>query len=530
MTLALLLTAVTGAWADETLVTIDASDYDMISTATSFSKEKDGITIAFSSAKKLASYFELQSSTTVTITSTVGKIKSVVFSCPAMGTAKYGPGCLGSPTAGQYSYIDMTGTWTGEAESFTLTSSDKVRFDLIYVTVGEPDATEAPIKVTTNAASAQDLFTEAKFNMPAFDATVNYELVRDMQDETNPVAFSGLPSSGNIVVKKGDDGKYQPAEALTIQLIDPLAAAEAQNIIAADGITVKVLVGAENELGAIDYDLVSPITLDAFLADMKPGYYWIKAEPTDENSPYDGTVYSSQFTVVEKYDLTVKPANDFSKGKIDAVTVGTESVIIDATTGEATKTGIAPGTEVKLKAKKGYVIEKVEAKKIVPAEGHDLTASAVGDIVGSDGKTYAAADKDNLPKNVTAVAMVAYKNGTGGLAIALSDEGSMNFSTAKSTCASKTAISGATWQLPSKNQWEQIFSANGGNNNSYTGLNTAIDNAGGTALVAGNVYWSTSSAPVSGSYYCMIINNDGSIGSQIGSSGKNKMTRAILTF
>ena len=228
---------------------------------------------------------------------------------------------------------------------------------------GSVSAAEAPIEVTTNAASEQDLFTEASFTMPASDVTVNYTLVRDMQDEANPVSFSGLPSSGNIVVKKGDGGTYQPAETLTIQLIDPLAAAEAQNIIAADGITIKVLVGAENEKGAIDYDQENPITLEAFLADMKPGYYWIKAESTDENSPYDGTVYSSEFTVVEKYDLTVKPANDFSKGKIDKVVVGTEEITPDATTGEAAKTGIAPDTEVKIKAKKGYIIEKVEAKK-----------------------------------------------------------------------------------------------------------------------------------------------------------------------
>ena len=112
-------------------------------------------------------------------------------------------------------------------------------------------------EVTLNEAS-----TEATMEMPASDVTVEYELVRDMQDEANPVAFSGLPSSGNIVVKKGDDGKYQPAEALTIQLIDPLAAAEAQNIIAADGITIKVLVGAENGQGAIDYDQDNPITLE----------------------------------------------------------------------------------------------------------------------------------------------------------------------------------------------------------------------------------------------------------------------------
>ena len=225
----------------------------------------------------------------------------------------------------------------------------------------KPLATSA-IKVTTDAASAQDLFTEASFKMPTFDVDVNYELVRDMQDEANPVAFSGLPANDEpIVVKKGSDGKYQPAEALTIQLIDPLAAEDAKNIIAADGITVKVLVGDGGT--PIEYDQEPPITLEAFLADMKPGYYWIKAEPTGENSPYDGTVYSSEFTVVEKYDLTVKPANDFSKGKIESVTVGTETVTPDATNGEATKTGIAPETEVKIKAKRGYVIEKVEAKK-----------------------------------------------------------------------------------------------------------------------------------------------------------------------
>lgn len=31
------------------------------------------------------------------------------------------------------------------------------------------------------------------------------------------------------------------------------------------------------------------------------------------------------------------------------------------------------------------------------AEGHALTASALGEIVGSDGRAYALADKDNLP-------------------------------------------------------------------------------------------------------------------------------------
>ena len=403
-----------------------------------------------------------------------------------------------------------------------LTSSDKVRFDLIYVTVGEPDATEPTIDVTTNAASKQDLFTTASFTMPAFDATVNYELVRDMQDETNPVTFTGLPSSDNIVVKKGDDGKYQPAEALTIQLIDPLAAAEAQNIIAADGITVKVLVGDDSSL-PIEYDHVSPITLDAFLADMKPGYYWIKAESTDENSPYDGTVYSSEFTVVEQYDLTVKPANDFSKGKIESVTVGTETVTPDATTGEATKTGIAPDTEVKLKAKRGYVIEKVEAKKTVIPVLNAATTENIGMVVCADGHLHDA--KTAVPAGCTAVGILGKVTTTGhGLILALSDATSQTWNTingwtsasfagttlkvlpddaARGTNLTSYTILGETtvsnWAVAQKSDYEAIFTNLGSTKGDYAGrtfdgnVNAYITTGVGGTAISGD-YWSATSS------------------------------------
>ena len=325
MTLVALFAMTTGAWADEATITLKCGTTE---------KTYENVTLPWSTTADIlkAVVTDLKFNINIdAITGGDGKVE------------KYGN-----------EQFTVTGTFSGEATvvvSYNMGSSAT-----ITVTAPRP-------LMTLNEAK-----TEATMeSMPTSDVTVNYELVRDMQDQANPVAFSGLPSSGNIVVKKGDDGKYQPIEALTIQLIDPLAAAEAQNIIAADGITIKVLVGAENELGAIDYDQDNPITREAFLADMKPGYYWIKAEPTDENSPYDGTVYSSQFTAVEKYDLTVKPANDFSKGKIESVTVGSGSVTIDATTGEATKTGIDPDTEVKIKAKRGYVIDKVEVKKTGPA-------------------------------------------------------------------------------------------------------------------------------------------------------------------
>ena len=240
-------------------------------------------------------------------------------------------------------------------------------------------ADDTETTVTTNEAK-----TTASFAMPASDVTVNYTLVRDLNDTENPVTFSGLPTTGNIIVKKGNDGKYQPIETLTIQLIDPLAAAEAQNIIAATGLTVTV-----EKKNADNNNFENSGTLADFLANMQPGTYKLKAVPKDETSPYDGTVYSSEFTVVEQYDLTVKPADEYSKGKIESVTVGSESVTIDANTGEATKTGIAPDTEVKVKAKRGYVIDKVEVKKAGPAlKTLTVTGVATKSINYAEGDTW----------------------------------------------------------------------------------------------------------------------------------------------
>ena len=132
-----------------------------------------------------------------------------------------------------------------------------------------------------------------------------------------------------------------------------------------------------------------------------------------------------------------------------------------------------------------------------PARGHALASSAVGEIVGSDGLAYYTSDKNDLPSGVTAVGMVACKNnGSNGLVIALADEsGTMDWNTAITTAAAHTpAVTGYSWKLPSQDEWNQMFSANGGNPKHYEGLNTAITNAGGTALRVNNVYWSSTAA------------------------------------
>ena len=128
---------------------------------------------------------------------------------------------------------------------------------------------------------------------------------------------------------------------------------------------------------------------------------------------------------------------------------------------------------------------------------YTLAESTVGMIVGTDGKAYAVADKDNLPSaGVTAAGMVAYKNGSNGLVIALADEANtMNWSTAtgaSGAAAHTPVVTGGTWKLPSKAEWNQMF----GNDAdeiiaNYMSLNDAISTAGGTAFQEGGFYWSS---------------------------------------
>ena len=122
------------------------------------------------------------------------------------------------------------------------------------------------------------------------------------------------------------------------------------------------------------------------------------------------------------------------------------------------------------------------------AEGHVLSKSVVGEIVGSDGLAYAVADKDYLPTGVSAAAMVAYNNGTSGLAIALADEPEdMDWSTANGpsgAAAHTPAVAGQTWKLPSLEDFRQMFISTDGDALQSWVMNRNLTLAGGTPLKA----------------------------------------------
>ena len=124
----------------------------------------------------------------------------------------------------------------------------------------------------------------------------------------------------------------------------------------------------------------------------------------------------------------------------------------------------------------------------------DVTNPAEGQVIGSDGKNYAYA---SLPDGVTAIAIINYVSGENGLALALTDEGAMDWFAASSTCAAHTpAFSNGTWRLPGNTDWENMINGAG----DYDALRTSFEGVGGTNLLQDTSYWSANQNSITHAY------------------------------
>lgn len=108
-----------------TKVTISASDLTEMETAGAVNQEVKGIKIEISNGIVNVANIRVYQGKTLKLTSNIGLMTKVVFTCTASGDAKYGPGCFTGTnyTAGE----GETGTWelAAGASSLTLTASKK---------------------------------------------------------------------------------------------------------------------------------------------------------------------------------------------------------------------------------------------------------------------------------------------------------------------------------------------------------------------------------------------------------------------
>lgn len=137
-TLMAVMMLICGAISAQTVVTFTAgTDKSEGATLT-----KDGITLtlkegtSISGLGKLATAeYRLYKGNILTVSSTIGNITNIEFTCTANNTAKYGPGCFAAQNG--YTFKDKVGTWVGNATSVDFTAeSAQVRAKTIKVTVG----------------------------------------------------------------------------------------------------------------------------------------------------------------------------------------------------------------------------------------------------------------------------------------------------------------------------------------------------------------------------------------------------------
>ena len=303
LTLALLLTAVGGAWAQtETLLTtITATGTEQASYSTA-----NVATVSFTNLPDNSSHYSATwgwwgYGLTTTVTAAEGyTITKCVFydNDGASATDSTDPFIV--ETEEQNKKPKVNGATFG---AFT---SAGIKMIEVYGYVTPPAPTEPDVEVTTNAAEGETTFTEATFKMPAFDATAEYELVRDMGYK---VAFSGVPTRARLA--KDGNGKFHFADGLTFQLLDNIDAANPKDITSAEGITFMVgeVVPFDFE-GSTFYQLDKEtlVPLADFLADAHLGTYAICAVAS--TGEYDGSFSSGRIELFQGYEVTI-PAGEY---------------------------------------------------------------------------------------------------------------------------------------------------------------------------------------------------------------------------
>ena len=307
MTLALLITAATGAWAQEEtlLTTITATGTD------SYSETTPGVvTVTHDNSHFDGTYGWLwwSHAGSITVEAKEGyTITRCVFSQPyktpfTVSTAPFKVDFIETADPGmpEFKQYMCQGDW--------FLNMDGVSSIEVYGYVPAPATDPDAIDVTTDAAEEGATFTEASFEMPTSDVTVNYELVRDMSVQMTATMGDGTDGLRYRVKKSEQNpGKYEPADMNMLQVLTLIAVN--------DGIEQKALTLNQDyfcRIYKLDEQTQQPDGDGVELADFDfaPGLYALKAFATD-GSNYDGeTALSNTFKLFQGYEVEV-PAGEY---------------------------------------------------------------------------------------------------------------------------------------------------------------------------------------------------------------------------
>ena len=383
MTLALLITAVGGAWADE-VITVTWSSGDNYENNNS----KDGVTLSgetiyYDGEEWVLAYDESMG----TFTTELGNFTKIEI------TGGYINGFSGEGWSGR--------TWTGNAAAvpfggyITDDSGEKPWTITFTIEPASSEPAEPAIEVTTNKAENDTVFTEAWFNMPAFDATAEYELVRDMSIQMTATMGDGTDGV-RYRVKKAQQGEgYEPADLNMMQVLALVAVN--------DGIEQKALTQDQDyycRIYKLDEQTLQPIgdgvTLYDF--DFAPGLYALKAFAQDDSDYAGETAFSNTFKLFQGYEVEIAAGEYVTYYKEENLYVEDE----DAELYTITSVGSETATAAPLTVAKAYtpilVKNKGAEKKmilLIPTETEGDNVTAAPEFIGTLEATTIAASSEN---------------------------------------------------------------------------------------------------------------------------------------
>ena len=358
MTLALLLTAVTGAWAGEEpqlLTTINASSSFLTGSQTF----DDIATVTFGGAGTIAfndkngwiqNEYEKESTVTVTAVDgyTITSIK--IYSADPMSAT-----ISTSPFTAYLNCWGATYVTTGSGGAGDYIGDELVRIEVYgYKSVPAITVEWDPATKTGN------------FNMPAYDVEIA-PIYAPVAQWAEVETVKQLPAALEGVIADTD----------APLIVEGTVAFAGQSTEVKQG-TVMYAVTPATETEAPALDAANKWSADVPTAKLVPDagdvkvWYYIKGadtpegqDATAENTFNDSEICTEPITVTvlsNKFDITFKAANDntIETGKATVTVGGTTT---PATVTEGKLTGVKMGSEVKVKAKDGYKFRKVEAKK-----------------------------------------------------------------------------------------------------------------------------------------------------------------------
>ena len=466
MTLALLLTAVTGAWAisDPNAVYWDYQTWNGWTESVTTHTVGD-ITItcsgnakayeSTSSGEPLA--LQAGANDAITFTSN-GK----PFASVAIMTGRE----LGNVAGWTYNSSTRSYEWSGEPTTSVTLSGCDINADYIIFTFG---TAEAPITVTWNASTKT-----GTFEMPGSDVVLT-----PIYAKAATFATTGSEPEVKTLLPEAAEGVIAGTDASLIAKGTGIVAFAGESTDVTQGTLMYAVGTSATEAPALtDFSATVPtakgVADDG--ADVLVWYYIQGADaPEGEAATLDNTFSDTEPACLTVQVLTNKFDIQFNAANANTIEAGKATVTVAgaaATVTDGKLQGVKMGSEVKLEAKPGYKFRKVEVKKGAEAPAitldNTMTAWTAGKYaVPAGGLTYSAAI--TVSGNVTLVLTdgetLTLNKGISlaeGATLTVEGNGTMNVNGTNESTASTVAGSG-TLVLTSG-----TLNAKGGNGQSFT--------------------------------------------------------------